>query len=287
MRATKYGAMEAYLLELVRQSSLRGFHSVLQYEVGPLPEEYAAALNQYGADVVFAQTSSGNLASLRRVTDIIFRVRAQVIQFHFSERLVVLAGSVMGRTAGAKKVVSMVHNVHHLTSRSRARWAYNRCDYVLAVSDAVRQDLLNGAVRTSSVRTHYLGLSQQTGSHHATRPEVRAELGVPDDAVLLANIAFDAPFKGVDTLVRAFGAVLRHHPDVYLMQIGVDPAGSVLVDLADTLGVSNRLRWLGIKNHGASFRTAADIYVQPSKFGEGLPLAIMEAMQASLPVVAT
>src|SRR5688572_28462531 len=105
--------------------------------------------------------------------------------------------------------------------------------------------------------------------------------------MVLANIAFDAAFKGVDLLLEAFQSVRAAKGDVYLIQVGIDPVTSQLPWTAEQLGIDPYVRWVGTRDTGWRLLQAADIYVQPSKFGEGLPLAIMEAMALRLPVVAT
>jgi glycosyltransferase involved in cell wall biosynthesis len=116
---------------------------------------------------------------------------------------------------------------------------------------------------------------------------IRDDLGIPRSAVVVGNIAFDSAFKGVDVLLEALHSVRAKRDDVYLVQIGVDPAISPLHRLAQERGINPYVRWAGIRDAGWQLLQAADIYVQPSRFGEGLPLSIMEAMALRLPVVAT
>jgi glycosyltransferase involved in cell wall biosynthesis len=158
---------------------------------------------------------------------------------------------------------------------------------VLAVSQAVHDDLLAGAVRPELVHTHYLGLIGERAPSPELRTRIREELDLPSEALVIANISFDAPFKGVDVLVRALADVVAQVPNVYVLQLGVDTSTSALPELASKLGVEQLIRWAGIRDEGWRFLNAADVYVQPSRFGEGLPLAIMEAMAMRLPVVAT
>jgi glycosyltransferase involved in cell wall biosynthesis len=287
MNSTKYGSMERYLLETVRQCALQGYRSVLQYESLPTSAEYLAALNATGAELVVLATSRRSVANAVRLARLVGRVRPQVIHSHFLERHAILTAALAGRFVGSTTMIAMVHNVLHLSSRSFARHAYNRCDHVLAVSDAVRSDLLNGDVRPEIVRTHYLGLTDVGEGDSGERERLRDELGIPRSAVVLANIAFDAPFKGVDVLLAALQSVTAAQRDVYLIQIGVDPATSPLPRTAETMGIDRYVRWAGIRDAGWRLLQAADFYVQPSRFGEGLPLAIMEAMAMRLPVVAT
>jgi glycosyltransferase involved in cell wall biosynthesis len=168
-----------------------------------------------------------------------------------------------------------------------ARHAYNRCDHVLAVSEAVHRDLVAAGVKQELVKTHYMGLIGDRVQSAAKRQAVRAELGIPAGAVVIGNIAFDAPFKGVDVLLAALQEVMKHRRDIYLLQVGVDPAVSPLQSAAVDLGIGDSVRWVGIRDSGWQLLNAADFYVQSSRFGEGLPLAIMEAMALRLPVIAT
>jgi glycosyltransferase involved in cell wall biosynthesis len=168
-----------------------------------------------------------------------------------------------------------------------ARHAYNRCDHVLAVSEAVHRDLVAGGVKRELVKTHYLGLIGDRVQSPAERQAVRAELEIPAGAVVIGNIAFDAPFKGLDVLLSAMQEVMKHRRDIYLLQVGVDPAVSQLQSAAVNLGIGDSVRWAGIRDSGWEMLNAADFYVQSSRFGEGLPLAIMEAMALRLPVIAT
>jgi glycosyltransferase involved in cell wall biosynthesis len=287
MTSNKYGSMERYLLESVRQCGLQGYVSVLQYESLPASREYLTALHSLGAEVVVLATAARSASNALRLARLLARVRPQIVHSHFLERHALLTAALAGRVFGTTTTIAMVHNVLHLTPRSFARHAYNRCDHVLAVSDAVRSDLLNGAVREEIVRTHYLGLIDVKDASTGDSGRLRDDLGIPRAAVVVANIAFDSPFKGVDVLLEALQSVRATRDDVYLIQVGVDPAISPLRRIAKERGIDPYVRWAGIRDAGWQLLQAADIYVQPSRFGEGLPLSIMEAMALRLPVVAT
>jgi glycosyltransferase involved in cell wall biosynthesis len=125
------------------------------------------------------------------------------------------------------------------------------------------------------------------GRDGGSREQLRRALNIPMDAYVIANIAFDAPFKGVDTLVEALPRVIARCPQTYLIQAGINPERSPLPALASSLGVNEHVRWLGIRDHAHQYLAAADVYVQPSRSGEGFPLAIMEAMRAGVPTIAT
>jgi glycosyltransferase involved in cell wall biosynthesis len=286
MNCTKYGAMEKFLGEIVRMCRDRGFSSVLQYESTPTSDEYLGVLEELGAEVIVRRTRPRKPKTILGTVELLRSTRAQVVQTHFAETHVLALAATLGRLAGARRVVSMVHSVYGYTGPASARFAFNRFDHVLAVSEAVRRDLVAAGVKDHLVKTHYMGLVGEYIPSPAKRQAIRAELGIPADAVVIGNIAFDAPSKGVDVLLAAMHEVLKDRRDLFLLQVGVDPAVSSLRSIALDLGIGDYLRWAGICDSGWQMLHAADFYVQPSR-SEGLPLGIMEAMSLRLPVIAT
>jgi len=287
MNSTKYGAMEQYIVETVRRCAASGFDSAVQYETRPASESYCRELRELGTRLVVAPTSGRNAGTLAGLWRLFRQSSPAAILTHFSARHVIAAAGTLGRLPGAGRVVSMVHNVHHLGPRSLARIAYNRCDRVLAVSEAVHRDLLAGGVSPRRVSTHYLGLFGEREAAPSAGAAIRTELGIAGSARVLANIAFEAPFKGVDVLLEALHLLPPECGQVHLIQVGVDPGRSALPAMADRLGLGERVHWAGIRDAAWQLLHAADVYVQPSRYGEGLPLAIMEAMALGIPVVAT
>jgi len=287
MHCNKYGGMEQFLAEIVRACHERGFSSLLQYESRPTSDEYLKVLEGLGAKVIVGETAPRRIKNITATLELLRASRAQVVHTHFSDSHVISMAGTFGRLAGARRVISMAHYDAGHTAPVFARHAYNRCDHVLAVSEAVHRDLVAGGVKPELVKTHYMGLIGERVRSPAKRRSVRTELGIPADAIVIGNIAFDAPFKAVDVLLAAMHEVKKHRPDVYLLQVGVDPAVSPLQSVAVDLGISDSLRWAGIRDSGWQMLSAADFYVQSSRFGEGLPLSIMEAMALRLPVIAT
>lgn len=92
--------------------------------------------------------------------------------------------------------------------------------------------------------------------------------------------------KGYEFLIRALPLVLRHHADIRLIIIGEGPERSVLEQLAETLGVRERLVMPGFVRNVADFYQSARIFVHPSLV-EGFGNVIVEALSYGVPVVAT
>lgn len=107
-----------------------------------------------------------------------------------------------------------------------------------------------------------------------------------DDLVLVTVGRLDIGQKGYDVLLRAFQDVSQQINNVILMFIGDGPDMERLREMADDLGISEKIRFLGFKKNPEYYLSMAKIYVSSSIF-EGFPLAVGEAMLCSLPVIAT
>jgi len=114
------------------------------------------------------------------------------------------------------------------------------------------------------------------------RAGVRAELGLPAEAPLLLAVGNLYPVKDHATALRA----LDRLPGVHLAIAGRGKEEDPLRRLAAELGIAERVHLLGLRDDIQRLLDAADAFVHPSR-SEGLPLAILEGMEAALPVVAT
>ena len=118
-------------------------------------------------------------------------------------------------------------------------------------------------------------------------PADRAELGVPADSFLALYVGRLDPQKGLPDLLDAAGRVVDRRPDWHLVLAGDGPERDRLRALAeDRPRLAGRVHWLGRRGDVPSLLKAADVLVLPSLW-EGMPNAVLEAMAARLPVVAT
>lgn len=115
---------------------------------------------------------------------------------------------------------------------------------------------------------------------------LRVELvGDPDRPIIL-TLGRLTRQKGYDILLRAFATVHQSHPEACLLIAGSGPDHEALTALAASLGLHDHARLLGSRPDPEQLLGAADIFVSSSRW-EGLPLAVLEAMAARLPIVAT
>lgn len=114
----------------------------------------------------------------------------------------------------------------------------------------------------------------------------RSLLGFDEQAILIGSVGNIRPVKGYDLLVEAAAVVCREFPRVQFLHVGEGELKETLEARCKELGIDDNFRFLGATDNVPGFLSALDIYVQPSR-SEGMSNAIMEAMAARLPVVAT
>jgi glycosyltransferase involved in cell wall biosynthesis len=184
---------------------------------------------------------------------------------------------------GARRLVSTKHNddpfragAFRFVDRALAR----RASRVIAITEALaRFQVERVGLTADKVEVIHYGLDELPAAWGSNPPdEVR-----PDARVLLAVCRLE-PQKGLDVAVRALPDIRARHPKVELVVLGEGPQRSELEQLAGTLQVPVHL--LGRVPDVAAWLRRADLLVHPARW-EGFGLALLEAMLASKPVVAT
>jgi glycosyltransferase involved in cell wall biosynthesis len=157
------------------------------------------------------------------------------------------------------------------------RWAYGQARVVVAVSERVRRELIGVGVPADRIRVIWNGVDV---AEFRPGPADRAALGLPEEvplALFAGNIR--TPIKNLDTVLRALTSI----PELHLAVVGALP-GSPYPALAETLGVQNRVHFLGFRQDMADLMRAADLFVFPSRY-EPFALVLLEAMASGLPVI--
>ncbi|MDQ1710980.1 MAG: hypothetical protein QOE45_430 [Frankiaceae bacterium] len=176
-------------------------------------------------------------------------------------------------------LLTTVHGLLEKDYRTAARLLNRTSDMVVAVSDAVAQQLRDGG---------YEGpVEVVENAAHAVVPgdraEVRRELGIDDSARVVLCAARLAPPKRLDLLIEALPSL---PPDTVLVVAGDGPLLEPLRARVAALGLGDRVRLLGERTDVGRLLGGADVFCLPSD-SEGMPVAVLEAMVAGVPVVAS
>ncbi|MGE6203823.1 glycosyltransferase family 4 protein [Guptibacillus hwajinpoensis] len=114
------------------------------------------------------------------------------------------------------------------------------------------------------------------------KESIRQELGIPPETTVLLSIGEMIKRKNHETAIRAL-AKLNKEEFIYLI-CGKGELESYLKEIVISLGLENKVKFLGFRKDIPEICLASDVFLFPS-FQEGLPVSVMEAMSAGLPVV--
>jgi glycosyltransferase involved in cell wall biosynthesis len=167
-----------------------------------------------------------------------------------------------------------------LFTGANAYWekqAFHQAKIIIAVSEKVATELVNIGVPRQKIRVIVNGVDLEEFIPGVTS---RSLWGLPEN-VTLALFAGDirTPRKNLDTVLQA----LKKVPNLHLAVVG-DTQGSPFLELANNLGISKRVHFLGYRRDIAKIMQAADFFVFPSRY-EACTLVLLEALASGLPVI--
>jgi glycosyltransferase involved in cell wall biosynthesis len=163
-------------------------------------------------------------------------------------------------------------------------------DKTIAVSNATRKYVLSlGADARKTVVLHNGVDIERFRPVKDPRAELRRKLGIaPKDTVVLTvrRLVYK---NGIDTLIESAKTAIEKNPRLIFLVVGTGPDFDAVQERIAQLEISDRFRLVGFVSDAElpSYYNAADLFVLPSKTGEGLPLVGLEAMSSGLPMVGT
>jgi glycosyltransferase involved in cell wall biosynthesis len=205
--------------------------------------------------------------------------------------------AVAARLAGVPRVLGTFHvdSTYDLTrTRSGLRHRVleivsNHCLHAaIAVSDATSRDWIRRTrLSPRRVTTIHNGVDPQKCAPTADRAALRRRLGLPaGDAIIVGGVGRLDAAKGFDVLLNAIAVLAPQYPQLRLALAGDGPLRQTLEGQAQRLGIRDRIHFLGFCPNVNDVYGALDIFAMPSRC-EALPYALLEAMAAELPAVAT
>lgn len=163
------------------------------------------------------------------------------------------------------------------------RWVLRSFDGVVAVSDEVRDRLLQAGVRPNRVHLIRNGIDLRP---FADAPDKRRQRRESGDAFRIGLVGRLAPEKGVDIFLQAASEVLSEYPATQFVVVGDGADRPALEQLRATLRLDDNVSLPGQRGDMPDFYASIDLLVSASR-KEGLPMALLEGMSSGLPVVAT
>jgi sugar transferase (PEP-CTERM/EpsH1 system associated) len=283
------GGAEVLVSRIVRRLDDR-FRFVIACldQIGELGE----ALADEGIKVVHLERRPGfDWRCVRRLSRLLAEERIGVIHAH---QYTPFAYAVATRAFGRRPPVLFTeHGRFYPDYPNFKRKLFNRLlpdkrDRFVAVGESVRQALIhNEGLPPRRVEIVYNGVDLSAFDSGATdRDEVRRELGIAGDTFLVLQVARLDTIKDHATALRAIAGALPRNPAIRLMIVGDGPERESIARAITEQGLGDSVTMLGMRNDVQRLLAAADAFLLTS-VSEGIPVTIIEAMAARIPVVST
>jgi glycosyltransferase involved in cell wall biosynthesis len=209
----------------------------------------------------------------------------QLDVLHSHEFAMSVFGAPASSLAGCRHVITMhgsTYFAEHPRRLTGLRLASTLSDHTVAVSSALRRSLAEHLrVSPRAIRLVRNGVDALSGSNTG----VRGRLGIGSEEILAVAVGSLYPVKGHSVLIDAVAEMLPStRPVVAIAGSGFEKDS--LRARIRSRGVEDRVLLLGYRSDVPDLLAAADIYVMPS-LSEGLPMAMIEAMLAGRPVLAS
>lgn len=234
----------------------------------------------------FPMRSRADLAQVGNIIDYIKKNNIRLLHSH-TPRAALISALVAIRTG-----LPRVHHIHSPTSRDTENKWRNRVNTLMEKTSVI------------GVK-HFIAVSESLklwaeGMGTAKKRIIVVPNGVPAQpykdragrtgALVVGSVALFRPRKGLEVLIKALNIVRKNGTNCILHVIGgfeTPEYESYIKNLAYELGLREHIVWLGFQQDIPDELSKLDIFALPSLYGEGMPMVILEAMAAGLPVVAS
>lgn len=226
----------------------------------------------------------------KRVNRLIEVIRQQQIDLVFTNTATIVEGALAARACGVRHVWHVLEMVGRdpvlapfLPIDELNRILIDLSDRVVVVSEAVKRNIATHH-KADNICVVHTGLPRTAAAAPVPRD---ALLGIPLKAPLAVYVGVLSERKGVDDLIEAVPTVLDRVPDARLILVGPDAGRrSTTIRRIRELQLRDAVTLLGPRDDIPAILRAGDVLVLPSH-ADPLPLVVLEAMEAGMPVVAT
>lgn len=252
-----------------------------------------------GTGVRFDLLDAANLRDRRafaRLRQLLRQERIDIIHAHL------MYATIWGVAAARLEAVPCVATLH-VAPASGPAWSRQRirerlmCGLlnrtrttVVAVSASLRDRYLQRRLLNPSrvvVVPNGVDVERSPMRNAGAAARLRTGFALPPDArVLMATAVLRGPGKGLHVLLDALPQVIAACPGARLVVIGDGPSRAGLQARARQLGIETAVRWAGARDDVPALLAGAEIFVHPT-LDDPFPTAVLEAMSAGLPIVAT
>lgn len=239
-----------------------------------------------------------DVVSMRSLYRLIKDNRYDIVHTH-GVRAGVL-GRLAARIGGRSKVVHTVYTLAPDLAQGpgliqplrRSMYSYSEMklsqmtDRIITVSEDLKRRCIKGGIAYDRLVTIHSGVDLSHYECLNSKAHARGKIGIPSGCRLIGTVARFTPRKNLKDFISAAKIISKRFDDAMFVLIGDGPDAAKLKEQACLEGISHRTVFTGARKDVAGILPGFDVFVMTS-ICEGHPLALLEAMAAGLPTVAT
>lgn len=256
-----------------------------------LPPEIEGRFREAGIELETISYSNGIYHYVKALDDIVEKYKittAHIIFFDYFSAIPWIA-----KTRRLKYVIYEMQNggifkaqsLKRLLLQTRNRLAILPTSKVIAISNFIKEQLMNGGVRENKIVVRHLGIDT-----NRFKPDpnagvlLRKKYGIAPDELILSTVQYLRPIKNPQTIVEACGVLAKRNVRAHLFVAGDGEMLEELQALSRELGIEDRTHWLGLVPDPTNLLQASDLFIL-STVGEAFGLVLAESMACGVPVV--
>ena len=280
------GGAETLLPETLKIHNKNKFEFYYIYFL-PWKDQLVNEIESNGGDVSCFQAKNN--------IELILKYR-EIVEFCDVNKVDVIHGHLpwagfVGRIVHFKTKIPVLYTEHnmqeryHFATKFLNKISFNFQNIAFGVSQEVTKSIIENIKPNIKVETLLNGVNT---NHY--KPEnqstVRQELGIPENATLIGNVAVFRFQKRLVEWLRVMSKIVKVNPNVFGVIVGAGPLENEIKAEWERLGLQKNVLFTGLQTNVKPYFEAMDIFMMTSSF-EGLPIAMLEAMSMECAIVAT
>ncbi len=260
----------------------RGIDNIL---AAPADSAILDALRDECSATVPLRTTRGSGYKLyRELLDAIEQHRPDIVHIHSRRLAVDFWGGLAARRHNIPAVLS--RRVDNPERPSVVRLKYRLFDHIIAISDGIRDVLLDEGVPAEKVTTVRSAIDIDEFTTDCQRKAFEQEFDIPAGSLVLAVIAQLIPRKGHRHLLDILPGLIARHPDIRVLLFGRGPEEAALKTIVEERGLKNHINFTGFRDDLPKWLPCIDIIVHPAEM-EGLGISLIQAAASGVPIIAS
>lgn len=276
-------------LRLCRFLKSRGVRVVFVY--ADLPPEIESRLREAGADIEIIGYGKQRYRYFKTLGRIFRKYSVDMVHVAYFDYFSLVPWLV--RLQGVKHIIYEELNSGMMTATSWKRSLLKLRTFltsipmirVMAVSEFIKEDLIKRGIEGDRIVVRYLAADEEKFKPDPQARETwAAQYGIKPNELIMSSVTLLRPFKSPETLVEACGVLAERGVAAHLFVAGDGAMLRSLKEMSESLGVADRIHWLGFVSNPTNLIQASDVFLLAS-VAEAGAFVLSEAMGCGVPIV--